>query len=52
MDNTLFLWSILAAINGGLGIKNSVDGSSLCIMNWSAFGLCVYNIIKIMGAIG
>lgn len=52
MDSLLLVWIILAAINGGLGIKNSVEGSSWCIMNWSAFGLCVCNIIKIMGAIG
>lgn len=51
MDNTLFLWIILAAINGGLGLKNSVEGSSWCIMNWSAFGLCVVNIVKCLGMI-
>lgn len=52
MDNVLLIWIILATLNGGFGIKNSVERSSWCIMNWSAFGLCVYNIIKIMGAIG
>ena len=52
MNTMLAFWIILATLNCGIGIKNSVDGSPMCILNWTTVGLCVFNIIKVIGMIG